>query len=73
MAITEPLRVSSTLVAGGAGRRVEPGGVRGFATEERFGYRRFTVDQDPKTLRAATCRFRFGGTFGTNSDCVEVR
>jgi hypothetical protein len=52
---------------------LDPGGFVGITSGEGFGYCRFTVEGNPKTLRAVACRFEAGTGPGTNADCVEAR
>jgi len=52
---------------------IPPGGYIGKASGEIFGYCRFVVDKNPKTLRAVACKFELGNsTIGTTFECVEA-
>jgi hypothetical protein len=52
---------------------IPPGGYIGKSSGEIFGYCRFVVDKNPKTLRAVACKFELGNsTIGTTFECVEA-
>ena len=52
---------------------IPPGGYIGTSSGEIFGYCRFVVDKNPKTLRAVACKFELGNsTIGTTFECVEA-
>ena len=52
---------------------IPPGGYIGKATGEVFGYCRFVIDKNPKTVRAVACKFELGkSTIGTTFECVEA-
>ena len=51
---------------------IPPGGYIGKGSGEIFGYCRFVVDKNPKTVRAAACKFVLDSAIGTTSDCVEA-
>jgi len=54
---------------------IPPGAFVGKGSGETFGYCRFKVNQNPKTLRAAACRFQLqpGDKTGTTFECLEAR
>jgi hypothetical protein len=52
---------------------IPPGGYIGKASGEIFGYCRFVIDKNPKTVRAVACKFELGkSTIGTTFECVEA-
>jgi hypothetical protein len=49
-----------------------PGGYFGKATGEIFGYCRFVIDKNPKTVRAVACKFALDSPTGSTFECVEA-
>jgi hypothetical protein len=79
---TKPLTVSAMETYGGTRGTssllpepvtLPPGGYIGTASGEIFGYCRFVVDKNPKTVRAVACKFELGKSpTGTTFECVEA-
>ena len=51
---------------------IPPGGYIGKSSGEIFGYCRFVIDKNPKTVRAVACKFALYSPPGSTSECVEA-
>ena len=51
---------------------IPPGGYIGTSSGEIFGYCRFVIDKNPKTVRAVACKFALDSPPGSTSECVEA-
>jgi hypothetical protein len=78
---TKPVTVSAMETYGGTrGTRslvaepvtLPPGGYIGTASGEIFGYCRFVIDKNPKTVRAVACKFALDSPTGSTFECVEA-
>jgi len=51
---------------------IPPGGYIGTSSGEIFGYCRFVIDKNPKTVRAVACKFALDSPTGSTFECVEA-